>query len=369
MNCLCSLIEETRDLFVWQLDGFVPQYLAEKFIPIKKFRSKKRKEFETSGLIPRVPLQMPGPATNSLVLSITCHPRPEEVGTGMSTRKLQWGVVREPKTSLRHSQRQDSKTNFVEPVAPQPSRGNVAASPERTATEPRDYHFHRPQSSISRKPVPNSNWNDSPNFVHSSLYRPISTDYITGSNSDEHSYYPQAISRAVQSPKQSRVQYSAHELAEADSPHTVPLMLDRTPPQPTFTKSPDLSSPTKRKDSVTVHVSSLPISHERSFSETSISSVNDKLFTEPHPEYAAGHCSFSASPVGELRPDMAYTGIRRDDVPFGARGRVTLLAAGLVWSTGLVSRRWLLENPLGERLVRWGFGGRGWRWSGVVGDG
>ena len=353
MNCLCSLIEETRDLSVWQLDGFVPQYLAEKLITIKKFQTKKRRELETISLIPRVPLQMPGPATNSLVLSITCHPRPEEVGTGMSTRMLQWGVVREPRTSLRHSQRQESKTSFVEPVAPQPSRGNVAANLERTATETRDCHFHRPRSSISRKQVPDNNWNDSPSFMHSSLYRPISTDYITGPNSNEHGYYPKTTSKVVQSPKQSRVHYTAHELAETDSPHTVSLMLDRTPPQPASTNSPNLSSPTKPKDNVTVHVSSLPISHERSFSESSIFSVNDNLYTEPPPEYAAGHCSFSASPVSELQPGMAYTGIRRDDVPFGARGRVTLLAAGLVWSTGLVSRRWLLENPFGERLVRW----------------
>ena len=351
MHCICSLIEETRDLSVWQLDIFVPQYLAEKFMPIKRFRPKKRREWATAKLVPKAPLQMPGPATNSLALSIACHPRPEEVGTGMSLKKVQWGVVREPQSLADHSTPEETgfELEFPEPVTSQPPRPGVSAnfagpadysigriswpvvSPaldlersafeptlttDGTAVEPRDYHFHRPRHSISRKPVSagaGNDYNDNLDNNSSFLYRPVSTDYTIGTISDE---------------------------PEHHAPASGPL-----PPPQKRTKS----------DQEKVMISVSPI--HPAPTDGSVSSCSATVGSEEHgaDRYGVGHCAFSALPVSELQPDLPYTGIRRDGFRLGARGRATLLLASLLPPSGPLSRSRWMQSLLGRALIRWSF--------------
>ena len=133
VDCLCSLIEETRDLAVWQLDGFVAQYLAEKFLPFKRSRSRGRNEWEAKSLIPRVPLQMPGPATNPLVLSVACHPRSDEVGTSISHKRVKRGVVQEPKGVSGYSKPRDTRFDSLAPVTP-PRKPNISTISENSSS-------------------------------------------------------------------------------------------------------------------------------------------------------------------------------------------------------------------------------------------
>ena len=285
MHCMISLVEEIRDMSVSQLDSFVPQYLAEKFVP-GKFRSKKRSQRETTSLVPAVPLQMPGPATNSLVLSIACHPSPEEVGTGMAYKKLKWGVVREPAKATHQSLQQDQLFSPASPTI--------------------------------------------------GLLRSEEPAFTSG-----------------QSEREKR---SSHTPIDPSIPPP-------PPPKPTPSTYPQLSK--FSSDAITVSIT--PLSQiNRTGSDLSTSTPDKSAFYPDRPR-PAGHCSFSAMPVTDLQPDALYTGIRRDDIPFGPKGRASLLLAGVASSAMFVRKRWWMQTRIGRRVVGWGFPGYGGEKEGMGG--
>jgi len=110
VNTASTFVVRVRVLKISQLSTFIPQYLMDiLFIPYK-IRPGKGDVVETTHLLPSIPLQMPGPATNSLVLSVACHPHPNEVDTGMSLKLLQWGVVRRPRGNIGKSLTHSSNT-------------------------------------------------------------------------------------------------------------------------------------------------------------------------------------------------------------------------------------------------------------------
>jgi hypothetical protein len=95
-NAVASLVVRCRTLKVTDLSDFIPQFLQETLCIPRLFRVGDRKLQETAHLLPRIPVQMPGPATSSLAIALACHPLEEEKGMQMEKKRLVWGVVRWP---------------------------------------------------------------------------------------------------------------------------------------------------------------------------------------------------------------------------------------------------------------------------------
>ena len=356
MHSLCSLIEETRELSVWQLDHFVPQYLAEKFIPIKSMRPQKRAEWETTSLIPRVSPQMPGPATNSRVLSTACHPRPEEAGMGMAYKRLKWGVVREPgsfqSTDIgppKSAGPQELERDTIRSIAGKPWQAvhtpfDTAdrAAPANDALGPL---YSYPANTARRFSVARKAISGAGGDSHASagiqsrgsvLYRPISTDYDLGDGpGDPHDYGGAILPGMVPwSNPAADTTTGANRPWDAEpqptSPHSPDALLQRSIPA-TAVRDYGSSPPVRTRDSVTIQITPLtphPPGAGRSVSELSTVSAAEK--GSGAPSDACGHCTFSVHPVAELRPGWPYTGLRWDDQPFGARARGVLLVTGFV---------------------------------------
>lgn len=74
VNTVSSLVVRVRTLPVPELSTFIPQYLADALLIPEFLRTPlqlgKTKRKETTHLLPAIPLQMPGPGTNSLVISV-----------------------------------------------------------------------------------------------------------------------------------------------------------------------------------------------------------------------------------------------------------------------------------------------------------
>ncbi|KAJ9643855.1 hypothetical protein H2204_002000 [Knufia peltigerae] len=96
INVMCSLVVHVRLLHVRDLSTYVQHYLLNIFFCFRCYRPSKRKMGSFEHKLPMVPLQMPGPGTNSLVVSVACHPLPCEQGQNISKKPLMWGVVRGP---------------------------------------------------------------------------------------------------------------------------------------------------------------------------------------------------------------------------------------------------------------------------------
>ncbi len=100
VNTVSSFVVRVRVLKISELSTFLPQYICDMFCIPSCMRPGKGDIIKTTHLLPSIPLQMPGPATNSLAISVACHPKPKEVGTGISYKLLKWGVVRRPSSGL-----------------------------------------------------------------------------------------------------------------------------------------------------------------------------------------------------------------------------------------------------------------------------
>jgi hypothetical protein len=96
VNTVSSLVVRVRVLSIADLSTFLPQYICDMFCIPSCLRPGKGDIIETTHLLPSIPLQMPGPATNSLAISVACHAKSKEAGTGLSCKLLKWGVVRRP---------------------------------------------------------------------------------------------------------------------------------------------------------------------------------------------------------------------------------------------------------------------------------
>jgi hypothetical protein len=96
VNAISSLVVRCRTLKVSDLSDFIPQFLQEIICLPSRLRYKDRKLKETAHLLPRIPVQMPGPATNSLAIALACHPLNEDKELQMEEKLLRWGVVRWP---------------------------------------------------------------------------------------------------------------------------------------------------------------------------------------------------------------------------------------------------------------------------------
>lgn len=99
INVMCSLVVHVRLLHVRDLSTYVQHYLLDIFFCLRCYRPSERKMSSFEYKLPMIPLQMPGPGTNSLVISVACHPLPCEQGQSLSKKPLMWGVVRDPTCS------------------------------------------------------------------------------------------------------------------------------------------------------------------------------------------------------------------------------------------------------------------------------
>ncbi|KAH8594546.1 hypothetical protein B0O99DRAFT_180325 [Bisporella sp. PMI_857] len=131
INTASSFVVRVRVLKISELSTFIPQYLFDIFFIPAKLRPGKGDVIETTHRLPSIPLQMPGPATNSLVLSVACHPHPSERGTGMSRKPLKWGVVQRP---IATSTKPSSTYDLRSPKADQTEV--LTISPVRSSTSP-----------------------------------------------------------------------------------------------------------------------------------------------------------------------------------------------------------------------------------------
>ncbi len=91
-----SFVVRVRFLEIADLSTFIPQYLFDFLLIPTIIRPGDKNITDYTHRLPAIPLQMPGPATNSLVISVVCHPKREEAGTKLHLEKLKWGVVRRP---------------------------------------------------------------------------------------------------------------------------------------------------------------------------------------------------------------------------------------------------------------------------------
>jgi hypothetical protein len=94
VNAITSFVVRCRILKVSDLSDFIPQFLQEvTYISyFKKLHNLEKNKY----LLPRIPVQMPGPATSSLAIALACHPLSEDKEFQMAEKPLRWGVVRWP---------------------------------------------------------------------------------------------------------------------------------------------------------------------------------------------------------------------------------------------------------------------------------
>jgi hypothetical protein len=275
INTVSGFVVRVRVLKISELSIFIPQYICDVFFLPNCCRPGKGDIIATTHLLPSIPLQMPGPATNSLVLSVAIHPKPSEVGTGMSLKRLRWGVVRRP--SPRFEAASSPAFSKQGPYANEDDRSlswllhNEPAIPYKTAV----VSSERPIEALHRAPTSTSTFSikrkplemvSSPDFLRHDLYA-NQEDYISSSpllNDSRYTFQGSPVS-------------------------------PQRPPEKLYRASTSTSTfNIKRK--------ALPSSFVTEIGEK----IEDRWRSE-------GHCTFSAEPVDELEQGRFYTGIRRDE--------------------------------------------------------
>jgi hypothetical protein len=139
VNMTQSLVVRVRTLRVGDLSTFIPQWIAD--VLLLRCITRFGRPEKTAHLLPLVPLQMPGPATSSLVIALACQPKASERQAGLSTKPLQWGVVRAPQAAA------TTPTMSHSPLERIHTSHSLSTSPIVTTSAPI-------RMSVSRKPVP-----------------------------------------------------------------------------------------------------------------------------------------------------------------------------------------------------------------------